>query len=98
MSLITRLSIGALALSLASSAWAQTRIEFFFPVPVEGKLPREMTRLVKVYNEGQKDVEVTAVYTGGYDDTKLKAHAAANAGKPPPGVLMPANFNVPLHV
>src|SRR5882672_9192119 len=96
MSLVTRLSIGALALSLASPAWAQTRIEFFFPVPVEGKLAREMTRLVKLYNEGQKEVEVTAVYTGGYDDTKLKAQAAAKAGKPPSVVLMSANFNVDL--
>src|SRR5712691_12576501 len=100
MSIIRRWSAGALALAMGAaaslSASAQTRIEFFFPVPVEGKLAREMTRLVKVYNEGQKDVEVTAVYTGGYDDTKLKAQAAAKAGKPPSVVLMSANFNVDL--
>ena len=65
-------------------------------MPVEGKLAREMTRLVKLYNESQKEVEVTAVYTGGYDDTKLKAQAAAKAGKPPSVVLMSANFNVDL--
>ncbi len=99
MSVISRLGIGAFALSMAALALpaaAQTRIEFFFPVPVEGKLAREMTRLVKLYNEGQKEVEVTAVYTGGYDDTKLKAQAAAKAGKPPAVVLMSANFNVDL--
>jgi len=77
---------------LAVPAAAQTKIEFFFPVPVEGKLAREMTRLAKVYNEQQKEVEVTAVFTGGYDDTKLKAQAAAKAGKPPAVVLMSANF------
>lgn len=82
-------SVVALA---ASFAEAQTKIEFFFPVPVEGKLAREMTRLAKVYNEQQKEVEVTAVFTGGYDDTKLKAQAAAKAGKPPAVVLMSANF------
>jgi sn-glycerol 3-phosphate transport system substrate-binding protein len=89
--MIARLGLGALALSFAAASLpvaAQTRIEFFFPVPVEGKLAREMTRLVKLYNEGQKEVEVTAVYTGGYDDTKLKAQAAAKAGKPPSVVLM----------
>jgi sn-glycerol 3-phosphate transport system substrate-binding protein len=99
MTIVTRLGMGALALTFATAAlpaWAQTRIEFFFPVPVEGKLAREMTRLVKLYNEGQKEVEVTAVYTGGYDDTKLKAQAAAKAGKPPSVVLMSANFNVDL--
>jgi sn-glycerol 3-phosphate transport system substrate-binding protein len=99
MTIVTRLGLGALALTVAAAALpagAQTRIEFFFPVPVEGKLAREMTRLVKLYNEGQKEVEVTAVYTGGYDDTKLKAQAAAKAGKPPSVVLMSANFNVDL--
>src|SRR5207244_276116 len=44
MSFVARFSIGALALSLALPAWAQTRIEFFFPVPVEGKLADETTR------------------------------------------------------
>jgi sn-glycerol 3-phosphate transport system substrate-binding protein len=99
MTIVTRLGLGALTLTLATAAlpaWAQTKIEFFFPVPVEGKLAREMTRMVKLYNEGQKEVEVTAVYTGGYDDTKLKAQAAAKAGKPPSVVLMSANFNVDL--
>ena len=99
MTIVTRLGMGALALTFATAALpagAQTKIEFFFPVPVEGKLAREMTRLVKLYNESQKEVEVTAVYTGGYDDTKLKAQAAAKAGKPPSVVLMSANFNVDL--
>ena len=73
-------------------AGAQTKIDFFFPVPVDGKLAREMARLTKVYNDSQKEVAVTAVYTGSYDDTKLKAQAAANAGKPPAVVLMSANF------
>ena len=73
-------------------AGAQTKIDFFFPVPVDGKLAREMTRLTKVYNDSQKEVAVTAAYTGSYDDTKLKAQAAANAGKPPAVVLMSANF------
>ncbi|HTE82626.1 MAG TPA: extracellular solute-binding protein, partial [Reyranella sp.] len=82
-------AIAALAPALAD---AQTKIDFFFPVPVDGKLAREMTRLTKVYNDSQKEVAVTAVYTGSYDDTKLKAQAAANAGKPPAVVLMSANF------
>jgi sn-glycerol 3-phosphate transport system substrate-binding protein len=91
--------MGATALALALSplvASAQTKIEFFFPVPVEGKLAKEMTRLVKVYNDSQKEVEVTAIYAGSYDDTKLKAQAAAKAGKPPAVVLMSANFMVDL--
>src|SRR5258707_14508905 len=79
-------SLSAIAVALvAGAADAQTKIDFFFPVPVDGKLAKEMTRLVKVYNDSQKDVAVTAVYTGSYDQTQLKAQAAAGAGKPPAG-------------
>jgi sn-glycerol 3-phosphate transport system substrate-binding protein len=82
----------AVAVLAPAFAGAQTKIDFFFPVPVDGKLAREMTRLTKVYNDSQKEIAVTAVYTGSYDETKLKAQAAANAGKPPAVVLMSANF------
>src|SRR5437762_13492882 len=96
-------SLGAAAVALVASAApiaseAQTKIDFFFPVPVDGKLAKEMTRLVKVYNDSQKEVAVTAVYTGSYDETKLKAQAAANAGKPPGLVLMSANFVLDLKI
>ncbi len=83
----------AFAMSLfAGSAHAATDIDFFFPVPVQGKLANEMTRLVDTFNSSQTDVHVTAVYTGAYDDTNLKTRAAIQAGKPPAVVLMSANF------
>lgn len=85
-------AVTAAAVLAPALAQAQTKIDFFFPVPVDGKLAREMARLTKVYNDSQKEVAVTAVYTGSYDETKLKAQAAANAGKPPAVVLMSANF------
>jgi len=78
---ISLLAASAVALTSAS-AMAQTKIDFFFPVPVDGKLAKELQRLTKVYNESQKDVAVTPVYAGNYDDAKLKAQAAAAAGKP----------------
>src|SRR5258708_35633536 len=74
----------ALALALlAEPAAAATKIEFFFPVPVEGKLAREMTNIAKRFNAEQSDVEVVAVYTGNYDETNIKAQAAIQAGKTP---------------
>lgn len=87
----------ALALGIATSlmsgvAQAATEIDFFFPVPVQGKLAVEMTRLVDAFNASQSDVHATAVYTGAYDDTNLKTRAAIQAGKPPAVVLMSANF------
>ena len=94
---ISSLAAAAVALT-ASQAMAQTKIDFFFPVPVDGKLAKEMTRLTKLYNDSQKDVAVTGVYTGSYDETKLKAQAATAAGKPPAVVLMSANFVLDLKI
>jgi sn-glycerol 3-phosphate transport system substrate-binding protein len=83
----------ALAVSLlAAPAGAKTKIEFFFPVPVEGKLAREMANIAKRFNDEQSDIEVVAVYTGSYDETKIKAQAAMQAGKPPAVALVSANF------
>jgi sn-glycerol 3-phosphate transport system substrate-binding protein len=77
---------------LAGPAAAATRIEFFFPVPVEGQLAKEMTNMVKRFNASQSDIEAVAVYTGSYDDTNIKMKAAIAAGKPPGVVLASANF------
>jgi sn-glycerol 3-phosphate transport system substrate-binding protein len=90
-SVATTVVVGAIALT-SLPALAQTKIDFFFPVPVDGKLAKELTRLTKAYNDSQKDVAVTPVYSGNYDDTKLKAQAAAKAGKPPAVALMSANY------
>lgn len=76
----------------AGAAEAATDIDLFFPVPVQGKLANEMTRLVDVFNKDHPEIKVTAVYTGSYDDTNLKTHAAIQAGKPPGVVIMSANF------
>lgn len=90
---LVRSLLGATALAaVALTASAQERIEFMFPAPVQGKLSREMARLVDVYNDSQDEVEVVGVFTGSYDDTKIKSQAAAEAGRPPAVVLMSANF------
>jgi sn-glycerol 3-phosphate transport system substrate-binding protein len=88
----------AVTLFVPALAAAQTKIDFYFPQPVDGPFVREMTRIVKSYNDSQKEVEVTPVFSGSYDDTKLKAQAAAQAGKPPGVVLMSANFLLDLKI
>jgi sn-glycerol 3-phosphate transport system substrate-binding protein len=89
---LSSIALAAAAALTPAFASAQTKIDFFFPVPVDGKLAKELTRLTKAYNDSQKDVAVTPVYSGNYDDTKLKAQAAAKAGKPPAVALMSANY------
>ena len=41
---------GALALAFGGAAAAQTEIELYFPVPVEGKLAAEMKNLMERFN------------------------------------------------
>ena len=60
-------SLSAVAVALVASAaptGRQTKIDFFFPVPVDGKLAKEMTRLVKVYNDSQKEIRRPARNSG----------------------------------
>jgi sn-glycerol 3-phosphate transport system substrate-binding protein len=82
----------ALTLSTSAAVHAATDIDFFFPVPVQGKLATEMQKLVEQFDTTHPDIHVTAVYTGSYDDTNLKTRAAIQAGHPPGVVLMSANF------
>ena len=76
----------------ATGAQAATEIDFFFPVPVQGRLSNEIQRLVSDFNNRHPDIHVTPSYTGSYDDTNLKTHAAIAAGHSPAVVLMSANF------
>lgn len=82
----------AAGLMLAAPAMAATDIDLFFPVPVQGKLAVEMQHMIGDFNASHPDIHVTPVYTGSYDDTNLKTHAAIKAGKPPAVVIMSANF------
>ena len=49
---------------LSGTASAATKIEYFFPVAVDGKLAQEMTNMVKRFNAQQSDVDVVPVYAG----------------------------------
>src|SRR6516162_2469927 len=93
MSMPHRLAVALLATALtAGTARAATEIDLFFPVPVQGKLAIEMQRLIEQFDKDHADIHVTGVYTGSYDDTNLKTHAAIQAGRPPAAVIMSANF------
>jgi sn-glycerol 3-phosphate transport system substrate-binding protein len=82
----------AFVAAAASPGHAATDIDFFFPVPVQGKLSNEMQRLIGVFNDQHPDIHVTAVFAGTYDDTSLKTRAAIQAGHPPGVAIESANF------
>ncbi|HUN40919.1 MAG TPA: ABC transporter substrate-binding protein [Acetobacteraceae bacterium] len=92
VALLLAMTLGAAVFGTTPSARAATDIDFFFPVPVQGKLAVEMQKLIGEFDQSHPDIHVTAVYTGSYDDTNLKTRAAIQAGHPPGVVLMSANF------
>lgn len=85
-------AIAAAMLAGVGGAAAQTEIELFFPVPVDGKLARDMATMVREFNEKHPDIKAVPVYTGSYDETLIKTRASIKAGKPPAAVIMSANF------
>ena len=92
MRLLSAAAVAVALLVSAECASAATDIDLFFPVPVQGKLAAEMQRLIERFDQEHPDIHATAVYTGSYDDTNVKTHAAIQAGKPPAAVIMSANF------
>jgi sn-glycerol 3-phosphate transport system substrate-binding protein len=74
-----------------SSAHATEKIKFYFPTSVQGRLAIIMKEVVAEYNKSQNDVKVTAVYTGSYKETTIKAVAAMEAGNPPAVAMVGAN-------
>lgn len=98
MEMKTRLIATALATSLLaggalmpSAATAQEKIKFYFPTSVQGRLALIMKEVVQEYNDAQDAVKVTAVYTGSYAETGIKASAAMEAGNPPAVAMVGAN-------
>jgi len=88
----------ASALAVPAMAEGPNEIDLFFPVPVDGKLARDMGTLIKEFNDGHPDIKATAVYTGSYDDTLIKTRASIKAGKPPSAVIMSANFLLDMQI
>ena len=92
------LALVAVAGLAAPRAAHATDIELFFPVPVDGALARNMSGLIKEFNDSHPDIKAIPVFTGSYDDTLLKTRAAIKAGKPPAAVIMSANFLTDLSI
>ena len=95
---LQRTAFAVALLAGIGTAQAATEIELFFPVPVDGKLARDMAAMIKEFNEKHPDIKAVPVYTGSYDETLIKTRAAIKAGKPPAAVIMSANFLTDLKI
>ncbi|MBC7002750.1 ABC transporter substrate-binding protein [Photobacterium sp. BZF1] len=59
-----------------------TDITMYYPIAVGGPLTQVVDNMVGDFEAANPDINVTAIYAGNYDDTRVKALAAINAGEP----------------
>jgi len=71
---------GALAFSLPASA--ETELNMYYPIAVGGSLTKVVNGLVEDFQTKNPDIKVNAIYSGNYDDTRVRALSALNSGEP----------------
>ncbi len=74
---------GLLATLMSGTAWANTTIDFYYPVQVGGPLTAVIDGYVEQFRKSNPDITVNAVYSGNYNDTTTKALTAAKGSAPP---------------
>lgn len=83
-----RTLLGGLALSTALAggaalpASAEVELTMFYPIAVGGPLTQVVDGMVAGFQAEHPDIKVNAIYAGNYDDTRVRALAALNAGEP----------------
>ncbi len=72
----------ALALGFGSGASAKVELTMYYPVAVGGPLTKIVDGLVADFMKENPDIEVSAIYSGNYNDARIKALAALKSGEP----------------
>lgn len=88
MSMLKRIAAGALgtaALVITPLAMSQDNVELtmYYPIAVGGPLTEVIDGLVADFENENPNVSVEAIYAGNYDDTRVRALSAIQAGDSP---------------
>jgi sn-glycerol 3-phosphate transport system substrate-binding protein len=79
----TKLCLSAvLAASVAMPAAADTELTMYYPIAVGGALTEVVDGIVAAFEAENPGITVNAVYSGNYDDTRVRALSALNSGDP----------------
>jgi len=80
---LTKLGLSAaLAVGLSLPAQAETELTMYYPIAVGGALTEVVDGIVANFEAANPDIKVNAVYSGNYDDTRVRALSALNSGEP----------------
>ena len=72
----------SLLAATAMPAFAQTKLTMYYPVAVGGPLTKVIDDMVEGFEKENPEIDVTAVYAGNYDDTRVRALSAIQSGEP----------------
>jgi sn-glycerol 3-phosphate transport system substrate-binding protein len=72
----------ALATLTAAPVAAQTELTMYYPIAVGGALTEVVDGIVAKFEEANPDIKVNAIYSGNYDDTRVRALSAMASGEP----------------
>jgi sn-glycerol 3-phosphate transport system substrate-binding protein len=65
-----------------TAAQAAVELNMYYPVAVGGPITKVIDDMITEFEKANPDIKVKAVYAGNYDDTRVKALAAAKANQP----------------
>ncbi|TFL17218.1 ABC transporter substrate-binding protein [Jannaschia formosa] len=67
---------------IAAPVAAQTELTMYYPIAVGGALTDVVDGIVAKFEEEHPDIDVNAIYSGNYDDTRVRALSAIASGEP----------------
>ncbi|MDG1678832.1 MAG: ABC transporter substrate-binding protein, partial [Tateyamaria sp.] len=85
MKIFTKKGVGlitALTTSLVMPAMAETELTMYYPIAVGGALTEVVDGIVADFESENPDIKVNAIYSGNYDDTRVRALSALVSGEP----------------
>ena len=83
MSYLSKMGLTAiLAAGVGLPALAETELTMYYPIAVGGSLTQVVDGIVADFEVENPDIKVNAVYSGNYDDTRVRALSALNSGEP----------------
>lgn len=72
----------AAAVGFTAFAHAETELTMYYPIAVGGALTEVVDGIVADFEAENSDIKVNAIYSGNYDDTRVRALSALASGDP----------------
>ena len=83
MNTFSKIGLAAVwASAIAAAAAAQTELTMYYPIAVGGALTEVVDGMVAEFEAANPDIKVEAIYSGNYDDTRVRALSALASGEP----------------